>query len=366
MRRAILVSAVAVALTLAATGAAPAGSAGGGILERFAPQSSRTWWAVVQSEIGVKTWVMRTTDGGREWQAVTPPVVLVSSSAFSGTDAAWIKADALQPAKTEPVYRTLDGGRSWRRLARVASDCRLDFVDLRHGWCVGIDAAAGSEAVKIYRTQDGGSTWKPVSRTGVGDQGSTPGALPFGCDKTVGFSSARVGWAALYCNFGEPSLYASTDGGARWHKLPAVPVPEGAPSPRAGGGISLPTARGPRLAVSLQLDGTTHVATVIATSTSGGRSWHSHLLHGYWSADLLAQRHWRLIDGNTLRSTDDAGGHWRSRPAVTGTPERADFLTPKIGFLVPDSRGTPLRWTRDDGATWKPVTITAGPVTVGG
>jgi photosystem II stability/assembly factor-like uncharacterized protein len=69
--------------------------------------------------------------------------------------------------------------------------------------------------------------------------------------------------------------------------------------------------------------------------------------------------------GSTLLSTD-AGRHWQRRQAVTGTPETADFLTPQLGFLVPDSRGTPLRWTRDDGASWKPITITAGPYTVGG
>ena len=170
----------------------------------------------------------------------------------------------------------------------------------------------------------------------------------------------------MYCNFGEPLLYASNDGGARWHKLPAVQVPKGAPAPRAGGGMSLTTVDGSRLAVSLQLDGTTRVATVIATSTNGGRSWRSRLVRGYWSADLLDQRHWRLINGSTLLSTDDAGGHWQRRQAATGTPETADFLPRQFGFLVPDSRGTPLRWTSDDGASWKPITVTAGPYTVGG
>jgi photosystem II stability/assembly factor-like uncharacterized protein len=349
-------------------GAAPAGPADQGILQRFAPRSATTWWAIVESNSSARTWVVRTTDSGRHWDTVTPPVKLVSSSAFLGSDVAWIKSDALHPPRTEPVYRTLDGGRSWRRLGRVASDCQLDFVDPRHGWCVSLDAAAGSEFVRVYATGDGGSSWRLVSRTGVpGQSSSTPGALPSGCDKTIAFTSAHDGWAALYCNFGEPLLYASDDGGARWHKLPAVHVPKGAPSPRAGGGMSLPTVDGSRLAVSLQLEGATHVATVIATSTNGGRSWRSRLVPGgYWNADLLDQRHWRLADGSTLLSTDDAGRHWRSRRAAVGTPTTPDFLTPSLGFLIPDSTGRPLRWTSDDGATWKPITITAGPFTVGG
>jgi photosystem II stability/assembly factor-like uncharacterized protein len=366
MRRAIWVPAVA-AIGLAVAGAAPARISEAGILQRFAPRSAKTWWAIVESNRTAKTWVVRTTDSGLHWRAVTPPVKLVSSSTFLGTDVAWIKADALRPPRTARVYRTLDGGRSWRRLGNVASDCQLDFVDQSHGWCVGLGAAAGSETVQVYRTRDGGSTWKLVSRTGVGDQGSTPDALPFACDKIVSFTSAHVGWAAPYCSFGRPLLYTSADSGARWHKLPAVRVPKGAPPPRAGGGISLPTADGSRLAVSLQLDGSIRVATAIATSTNGGRSWQSRLVPGgYWSADLIDQRHWRLINGSTLLSTDDAGGHWQRRQAVTGAPETADFLTPQLGFLVPDSRGTPLRWTRDDGASWKPITITAGPYTVGG
>ena len=349
-------------------GAAPAGPADQGILQRFEPRSATTWWAVVDSNLTAKTWVVRTTDSGRHWHAVTPPVKLVSSSAFLGSDVAWIKSDALHPPRTEPVYRTLDGGRSWRRLGSVASDCQLDFVDPRHGWCVSLDAAAGSEFVRVYRTGDGGSSWRLVSRTGVpGQSSSTPGALPSGCDKTIAFTSAQDGWAALYCNFGEPLLYASNDGGARWHKLPAVRVPKGAPAPRAGGGISLPTVHASRLAVSLQHDGPTHVAPRIATSKNAGRSGRSRHLPGRdGDADLIDQRHWRLADGSTLLETDDAGRHWRSRRAVVGTPTTPDFLTPRLGFLIPDSTGRPLRWTRDDGASWKPITVTAGPFTVGG
>jgi photosystem II stability/assembly factor-like uncharacterized protein len=368
MRRAIPVVTVATLALAVGAGTAPARPADQGILQRFAPRSATTWWAIVESNLVAGTWVVRTTDSGRRWHTVTPPVKLVSSSAFLGSDVAWIESDALHPPRTEPVFRTLDGGRSWRRLGRVASGCQLAFVDLRHGWCISLDAAAGSEFVRVYRTGDGGSSWRLVSRTGVpGQSSSTHGALPSGCDKTIAFTSAHAGWAALYCNAGEPLLYASNDGGARWHKLPAVRVPKGAPSPTAGGGISLPTGHGSRLAVSLQLDGTTRVATVIATSTNGGRSWRSRLVPGsYWSADLIDQRHWRLADGSTLLSTDDAGGHWRSRRAAVGTPTTPDFLTPRLGFLVPDSRGTPLWWTRDDGATWKPITVTAGPYTVGG
>lgn len=53
-----------------------------GIFEAFVPQSATTWWAIVQSNLRAKTFVVRTSDGGRRWRDVTPPVRLISSSDF--------------------------------------------------------------------------------------------------------------------------------------------------------------------------------------------------------------------------------------------------------------------------------------------
>ncbi|MGH3008063.1 MAG: WD40/YVTN/BNR-like repeat-containing protein [Gaiellaceae bacterium] len=347
-----------------------------GLLQRFAPQSATTWWAIVESNLHAKTWVVRTTDSGRHWQAVTPPVNLVASSAFHGTKVAWVEAGALRTGRrAEPVYRTLDGGRTWKRLSRVSSECQLGFVDLRHGWCISIDAAAGSEGVWVYRTSDGGSSWRLVSRTWVGGSQprSTPGALPFGCDKTIGFTAPRVGWAAQYCNSRTPFLCESTDGGAHWHHLAAVPLPKGL-SMHDGGGLGLPAVEGSRgLAVSLTVQSATEptARTVIATSTNDGASWHSHRVPGkaaWWAADLVSVRSWRLSDGRTLLETNDAGRHWRrlKDPSRLGSAVAPDFLSNRLGFALPDVDGFGGLWrTHDGGTTWKRITITAGPFTLG-
>ena len=47
-----------------------------------------------------------------------------------------------------------------------------------------------------------------------------------------------------------------------------------------------------------------------------------------------------------------------------GTSLTLIFLSPRLGFAVPDANGGPLWWTRDGGETWKPITITAGPFTL--
>jgi photosystem II stability/assembly factor-like uncharacterized protein len=346
-----------------------------GVLQRFAPRSATTWWAIVDSNLEPKSLVVRTTDSGRHWRGVASPVRLVSSSAFVGRDDAWLEAGALFPSRTARLYHTLDGGRTWRRLGSVQSECQLHFVDERHGWCVSIGAATGSETVRLFRTGDGGSTWTLVSRTGLYDAGSTSGALPYRCDKTFAFTSARVGWAASYCAGGLPYLFASRDGGTRWQALARVPLPRGLPTAPAGEGLGLPVSSGSRLALSVEIGGNPRGATAIATSANSGRSWRTRLVPGplrYWTVDLIDVRHWRLSDGTTLLATDDAGRHWRrSTPAVrmkdsVGATLALDFLSPRLGFAVPDANAGPLSWTRDGGTTWRRVRITAGPFTLPG
>jgi photosystem II stability/assembly factor-like uncharacterized protein len=342
-----------------------------GILQRFAPQSANVWWAIVESNLTPRTFVVRTTDSGRRWRDVTPPVKLVSSSYFLGRNAGWVEADALHAPRSEPLYRTLDGGRSWQRLARVPTGCQLDFVDERHGWCAAIGSALGSASVALYRSADGGSSWTLVSRTAVPPAPSTPGSLPFGCDKVITFTSPTVGWASSFCNGGSPYLYTSRDGGSHWHALPQVPLPAGAPT-RAGEGIGVPDVDGARVTLAVEIAGSPG-ATAIATSSDGGKSWRTNLVPGrlrQWGVDLIDSHHWRLTDGSVLMVTNDGGRHWRtSRPSrrmtdSVGIPLTLRFLSPLVGFAVPDGNNGPLWWTSDGGKAWKPVTVAAGPFTL--
>lgn len=357
---------------LAVVGSASSRSADNGVLERFAPQSATTWWAIVQSNLTARSWVVRTVDGGRHWQDVSPPVKIVASSAFIGARAAWIEAGALHVGRTEPVYRTLDGGLTWHPVGNVPGDCRLDFVDRRHGWCIGIGAATGSETVDLVRTTDGGASWTLASRTGIYDNGSTSGALPFACDKTIGFTSPTLGWAAQYCAGGSPHLFVTRDAGIHWKALAPIRLPKRL-LPPAGEGLSLPAVSGPRITVSVDVGGLPRGATVIATSRNGGASWDTHLIPGssrYCSVDLVDVKHWLVSDGATLASTGDAGRHWETwTPTVrmkdtVGATLPLSFLSPRLGFAILNGNDGPLWWSRDGGRTWRPIRITAGPFTV--
>ncbi len=133
---------------------------------------------------------------------------------------------------------------------------------------------------------------------------------------------------------------------------------------------------GSELAVALEISGTParpRGATVIATSANGGRSWRSRLVPGpthWWRVDLIDPRHWCLSDGTALLATDDAGRHWRRWKApvrmtdAVGAPLALNFLSPNLGFAVPEANSGPLWWTRNGGTTWQPITITAGPFTL--
>jgi photosystem II stability/assembly factor-like uncharacterized protein len=320
------------------------------VLQEFVPVSATTWWAVLNSNVTPTSLLVRTSDSGRLWHDVSPPVD-VGSAYFLSSDMAWVETGAVSPPPRVPIYRTVDGGASWQKLGSVPNTCdQLDFVDVHHGWCISIGGALGSSFVKLFRTTDGGYTWTLVSETGLpGVAPSTPDSLPFGCDKSITFTSPTVGWASSYCNGGSAFLYTTEDAGSRWYPLSTVPLPPGAPAPE-GEGLGAPAVDWPDLAVALSIGGPPG-ATAIATSSDGGASWHAQLVPGppkLWSVDLIDPTSWRLTDGTLLMATDDAGQHWRTwKPPVTmkgtlGTALTLRLLSRDLGWAIPDSNGGPL------------------------
>jgi photosystem II stability/assembly factor-like uncharacterized protein len=343
----------------------------GYLLNEFIPVSSSTWWALVDANTSLSSYLLETTDSGQSWAPVAVPVSDIAQADVVNAEVAWVRQSVDEGTTNPPekVFRTEDGGRSWQAAATVPNDCQLDFIDALHGWCYVPGAAAGSESVQLLRTDDGGETWDLVSRTGVEDQGSTPNALPFGCDKGFTFTSPTQGWAYDGCNGGTPLLYATHDGGVDWHALAAIPLPPGA-SPNGGEYLGAPVSSGSDIAVTLQFG---DHAYLIATSHDAGATWSTTLIPGpaddRWSADLIDPLHWELTDGTTLLSSDDGGTTWQSAtPSVGledhyGYPLTLNFLTPDIGWIIPDGNGGRLSWTTNGGRSWQAVTIQIGAAT---
>src|SRR5437016_12832004 len=72
-----------------------------GELRTFVPQSATTWWAIVDSNLSARSYVLRTTDRGRHWRNLTSPVRDAGPSAFIDENDAWIEANALHPPRLE-------------------------------------------------------------------------------------------------------------------------------------------------------------------------------------------------------------------------------------------------------------------------
>jgi hypothetical protein len=193
-------------------------------------------WAVGQDADGKI--VLRTTDGGMHWQNVSPQIPqTLASTYFADSTHAWLAAFtfnklANNPISTVTVYHTSDGGQTWQSgdaflLSGGGGPGLMDFIDPQHGWMMaGLGAAAGSEAVEILQTVDGGLYWQQVSLTSGYPNQSTPGSLPFGCDKTgIGFRDANTGWAAGACPGGPIFLFVTHDSGHTWQRqtLPSPP-----------------------------------------------------------------------------------------------------------------------------------------------
>lgn len=89
--------------------------------------------------------------------------------------------------------------------------------------------------------------------------------------------------------------------------------------------------------------------------------------HEPWTVDLIDPTHWVLSDGTLLMATEDAGTRWRTWASPVSMKDNRgrtltlDFLSPLVGWAVPDSSSGPLWRTINGGAAWRPVHITAGP-----
>jgi len=344
-------------------------------LHELTPISRRTWWVVLDGQAVDRDWVLRTTDGGGRWRDVSPPVPMVGSSDFLDADVGWIVPTRLSTPVgislsrlRQPLYATTDGGRTWHRRGSVPWDCQLDFVDHLHGWCTAIGAAAGSEGVQLVGTDDGGTTWHPVSTTAPPPSPSTPGSLPFGCDKDLTFTTPTIGLATEACNGGEPVLYRSTDAGAEWTPI-RLPLPPGFVPPYGDGfSTEAPVFDGSQVTVPIEFavggPPLPRIRVVVYRSDDDGASWHLVPLPSRISTfpDVIDAAHWIATEGTTLTATADAGRHWRTwRPDVRlvdhiGEPMRLQFLTPLVGWALPLAGGTTLT-TTDGGLRWKPLVI---------
>jgi hypothetical protein len=106
-------------------------------------------WAVGQ------TVLLRTTDGGRTWEALGEPGDgMLRAVDFVDSQTGW-------GVTASHVYRTLDGGHTWRRTDPPCGGEAVCFSAGDSGW-----AAVGPF---VYRTSDGGDSWTAAFTVPIDD-----------------------------------------------------------------------------------------------------------------------------------------------------------------------------------------------------
>ncbi|MEU0570896.1 oxidoreductase, partial [Nonomuraea sp. NPDC005983] len=143
-------------------------------LRGLSPVSRDVAWAS-----GSEGTVLRTVDGGRTWQQVSPPgTQTLQFRDVEAFDARRAVVLSIGEGGDSRVYRTEDAGRTWAETFRnddpkAFYDC-MAFFDKRHGLAMS-DPVDGR--FRLLATEDGGRSWQVLPSSGMPD--ALPGEAGF-------------------------------------------------------------------------------------------------------------------------------------------------------------------------------------------
>ncbi|WP_438290243.1 WD40/YVTN/BNR-like repeat-containing protein [Streptomyces sp. HUAS TT7] len=281
---------------------------------------------------GAKGTVLRTSDGGRSWQNVSPAgaadLEFRDVEAFDGRRAVVL---AIGEGEASRVYRTEDGGATWSESFRNTDpkafyDC-LTFFDPRHGLAVS-DPVDGK--YRILSTADGGRSWKVLPDKGM--PAALPGEAGFAASGQCLVSSGpRDVWLATGGGATGRVLHSS-DRGLTWTAAEST-IPAGDPARGVFGLAFRDRTHG--LAVGGDYRAGQASPRAAAVTGNGGRAWRqaatpvaayrsgvawlphsrsSALAVGPTGTDLTRDggRTWRTVDTGSYDTVDCAadGGCW--------------------------------------------------------
>lgn len=359
--------------------------------------TATTGWA-----IGDSVTLLRTTDGGINWQDVSPPhdtktKYWSDAVAFLGTSTVWLAptlntaSPQFQAAATSYVFHTSDSGKTWLK-APVATHGNtvklITFSDAQNGWLLtrfeaGIHQVTGQEQLNppnLFRTRDGGKTWVNVL-----DAAKAQAQIFHNVDISgMTFIDTNTGWISGNLDGKNAKLFITQNGGVTWQQqqLPQLSqvndLSETIEAPQfftaTDGVISVEYTYGPPQFASM-------LGVTVYTTHDGGKNWRSNggfaspipqnphdstnVIFAFGPVTFIDLMHgWiKLNDGvkNVLLMTDDGGHTWSSfKPFYDPAPDLfnvPDFVTPDIGYIFTfDQKGvtqvSSLYKTTDGGHTW--------------
>ncbi len=291
----------------------------------------------------------RTTDGGASWSRIARSSGGLRSLSFPTESTGW----ALQVAPNPALVRTADGGRSW---TSMAAPCQplvgVSFPTPLIGRALcGAASAMGLGVKLIFATHDGGRRWHQVAAASFE---SNPRALLDGYPSGLQFRGARQGWLLAGGGPTGSFVFGSTDRGRHWT---ALPLPRWA----FALGVSFPSAHTGYVTLG---SGT---SSGLWRTTDGGRRWTSvwpaaPVDDGVHATSLAGQGHlaWAAAAGRFLRSPD-GGATWTAAAPPPGFVQTLAAAGRRVYALTVGQRGT-TRLERFAGVGWSARTLPAGGV----
>lgn len=279
--------------------------------------------------------IERTADGGRTWAVIDRVGIPLNAVAVTGHGVAWVSSGRCGPASPHAcgsalLLVTADWGRSWARVRPDMAVTSVSPVSAATAWAVrGEQNAAFPLRTGLVETTDGGRSWR---------QAADPCLRGFGRPAwSADFATATTGWVMCVSqpatDMQPKALYATTDGGARWHLKSSTTCGFPQNGQRAGSAGTLPCV-------------------------------------GYLPGmQLLADGHgWQWTDRAGLAATSDGGVTWTALAARIVSDDinsvvSASLVSDTAGFLLishpetqagcpPNGCGPLLMSTADGGRSW--------------
>lgn len=176
--------------------------------------SRRTAWVTGESTAEGPGTVWRTTDGGANWQNVSPPdsdgLMFRDIEARGARSAV---ALAIGPGGASRIYRTTDGGQTWQQTfrnteAQAFYNCMDFYPGGRRGLAVS-DPVDGK--FRILATNDGGKSWSVMPSAGMPD---STGEYNFSASGDCLVIRGRHAW--IGSGGSSARVFHSTDRGRTW------------------------------------------------------------------------------------------------------------------------------------------------------
>lgn len=229
---------------------------------------------------------------------------------------------------------TSDAGQKWTEITPRNTQAihGVFFLDTSHAWL--LLSAAGLE---MARSSDGGKTWQTAAfPLSAGD------AANFGNTASLHFIDASHGWAMLRrvssTNFSLGMLFATTDGGVSWRKLPSPPLGDPVRFVSETDGWLAGGPTGNKLYATRDGGHTWSPARLAAPAGVDAQAqvrYSLPLFQNHTDGVLAAHYTW---DGNssvTLQETHDGGKTWQARTVFSGpASERSPALALVDSHLI--------------------------------